>query len=213
MELCRSVFDNYRKTSKIRPNFLWFKYMENFIEFKKIRNNFSYKKKQDILTQYESSGLSSTDFAKLININHRTLRNWIVKKDKIYSVNKTQLKSVRFGSGLKSLISTEIEYKLFAWIMDVRSYGIPITNEIVKAKGKILLEESGMNVKCNFSNGWIEKFKNRHNLCKRRGCSKIVRDKDCKLNTIIFFVDKIKEKIINIDETGIYYDMPINFRH
>lgn len=192
---------------------------QEFIEYTKRRRKFNYKEKQDIITEYEKSGLSISEFSKLVDIKDRTLYDWIRDKDNIFSVNKNQLKLIKIGSGMKSKIPKEIELLILQWILDIRYFGFPITDNLIKARALFLLKEKNINIECKFSRGWIEKFKKRYNISLRKGCSKIVRSNDCSLNTIIFFTNEIKKKImygnfdaiINIDETAIYYDMPINF--
>jgi DDE superfamily endonuclease len=72
---------------------------------------------------------------------------------------------------------------------------------------------------CKFSSGWVRGFKRRNNIVLRKGGSKITRKDDCKLSVIINFIKQVNEKInsniyssvINIDETGIYYDSKIDY--
>ena len=74
-------------------------------------------------------------------------------------------------------------------------------------------------VNCKFSNGWLDKFKKRHNIVSRKAGSKIVRKDDCEQIKITNFVELVNDKInsnkyvsvINIDETGLCYDSTINF--
>ena len=59
---------------------------------KKKRNKFNYREKQEIIKDFEKSGYSTYKFAKEININPKTLQNWIRNKEKILSINRQQTK-------------------------------------------------------------------------------------------------------------------------
>ena len=108
---------------------------------------------------------------------------------------------------------------LLNWIVNVRSNGIPVTNNLITYKATILKNQMYPNINCIFSNGWIEKFKDRHDIVRRNAGSKIVKNEDCEIDTIINFIELVNEKInsgdyfsiINIDELGIQYDPTINF--
>jgi len=97
--------------------------------------------------------------------------------------------------------------------------GIPVSDELIICRGKYLKEQMNPNIKCGFSKGWVRGFKNRYNIIQRKAGSKIVRKNDCDMVVLTDFVKLINEKInsgdyfaiINIDETGLYYDPTINF--
>lgn len=192
---------------------------ENVIIYKKRRSKFTYKQKQNIIKEYESSGNNILAFAKKINVNYKTLNDWINNKNKIFSVDINQSSNIKLGCGHKPTLSLEIENEIFKYFKDVRNMGFPVTDELLKARGKFLLEKSSPNNNFSFSNGWLEKFKKRYNICNRKGGSTKVRNEDCDKNTILVFIDYIKKEtqsgeyyaIINADETGTYYDSKINF--
>ena len=190
---------------------------EKFINYKKKRNKFTYKEKKEIITNYEASGYNAYKFANHINIKPRTLQKWIASKEKIFSIENDN--QTRKGSGDKPLIPIEIELKILEWFLDVRYSGVPISDVLIKIRGEFLLKQNNPLLNCKFSNGWLARFKKRYNICKRRGGSKIVRIDDSALNIIINFIEDIRIKIINgnydsiinIDETGIYYDSQVNY--
>ena len=192
---------------------------ETFLKYKKRRKKFTYKQKQIIIEEYEASGNNISEFAKKINISEKTLTPWINNKEKIFSYNNKQSNKIKIGCGHKPKLTSEMEDEIFKYFMDIRITGFPVTDELLKTRGKYLLKNSDLNINFSFSNGWLEKFKKRYNICNRKGGSTIIRNNDCDLNKILFFIDNIKreinsdeyEYIINIDETGIYYDSKIDF--
>ena len=92
--------------------------------------------------------------------------------------------------------------------------GLPVNNSLIIRRALYLKKKMNINTTCKFSNGWIKSFKRRYNIVLRKGCSKIVRKDDCILSIITDFIKLINEKIesgeytsiIDIDETGLYYD-------
>lgn len=97
--------------------------------------------------------------------------------------------------------------------------GLPISDSLIVQRGIYLKDKLNIDIDCEFSNGWLRNFKNRYNIIQRRGSSKIIREDDCEIETIINFIKLVNEKIdseeyssiINIDETGLYYDSKVNY--
>lgn len=48
---------------------------------------------------------------------------------------------------------------------------------------------------CNFTKGWVQKFKNRHNIIRRKGGSKIIRKTDCEISVLDDFMKLVNDKI------------------
>lgn len=185
--------------------------------YKKTRRKYTYREKMNILREFKNSKCSMIKFAKIKNIPLKTLRNWIKNKKQIMDTNINFINSRRIGSGRKPILGDEFENTLFEWFVDVRSEGIPITDNLIITKAKYL--NKTINMKCNFSNGWIDKFKKRYFIVSRKGGNTIVRNNDCEKKVIDEFINKVNKKIksgkyhsiINIDEICLFYDPPINF--
>jgi DNA-binding transcriptional regulator YiaG len=197
------------------------KYQKKYIsaKYQKTRRNYTYKKKQEILKKFDQSGENIAIFAKNINIPVRTLRDWNNNRKKIFNVKKSDLNIEKMGSGKKPIMNEDIEVKIVEWILDMRSYGIAITDALIIRRAEYLKNKMKLPISCKFSNGWLEKFKLRHHIVSRRAGSKIISKNDCDIEKINDFVKLVTGKInskqyfsiINIDETGLYYDSPINF--
>jgi transposase-like protein len=192
-----------------------------FVEHKKRRQSYSYEQKQIIIDEWKVSGQNINEFAQSINIKTKTLCAWIRNKDKILSINDEKKMLTKAGRKTKTILPQNIEILILEWIKNVRSAGLPVSDDLIKARGKFLIDEQKLNINCSFSNGWLSRFKKRNNICSRRGGSKFVRSDDIELNKIIQFVADIKSKIIsnnydsviNIDETAIYYDSHVDYTH
>ena len=95
--------------------------------------------------------------------------------------------------------------------------GLPVSNQLIITRAKFIVKTKNINTKCIFSSGWLKCFKKRYNIVNRKSGSKLIRNDDNKLDILIDFVKEVNEKIesdtynaiINIDETGLYYDSKI----
>jgi hypothetical protein len=185
----------------------------------KLRRRYYVKEKKKFLVELKYSGYRMSTYAQMKNIPLRTLKRWKMNTAKIFSTEKKYLNNKKIGSGRKPVLNRDMEIKLLDWFLSVRSEGIPITNDLIICRAKFLREEMNPSIKCEFSKGWVEKFKNRYNIIRRKGGSKIVRKSDCEITKIIDFVELVNKEIdsgqyssiINIDETGLYYEPMINF--
>ena len=161
---------------------------------KRKRNKLNYKEKQEIIKTFEKSGLSTYEFANKTNINPKTLQNWIRNKDKIISINGKQKNLIKIGCGTHTKIPHCIELEILDWFTNIRSMGFPISDELLKTKCMNTVKDHKLNINCNFSNGWLEKFKKRNNICTRKGSSKKIRVDNNKMQIITSFLDRIKKK-------------------
>jgi hypothetical protein len=141
------------------------------------------------------------------------------KEIKIRDADKKNFKARKLGSGKKSVLTYDQELQIKKWILDIRSMGIPVCDELIMIRAKYINSKLKNPINCDFGRGWVFKFKQRHNIVRRKAGSKILRKNDCDKETIIKFVENVNKKIdkndyfsvINIDETGLYYDPTINF--
>jgi len=63
----------------------------------------------------------------------------------------------------------DIEVALLRWIQEVRSENIVLTGNVLQEKAKHFAEALGVNdFVC--SNGWLSRFKERHNIVSERIC-------------------------------------------
>lgn len=104
-----------------------------------------------------------------------------------------------------------MEKALFLWFSGVRARNLPVSDEILKAKGKELGEKLGV-TNFLYSNGWVQRFKKRFAISSRvisgesAGIdSETIDEGRRKANDIIAKYD-LKD-VFNMDETGLYYRM------
>jgi hypothetical protein len=186
--------------------------------YKLTRRSYTYIQKIEILKNLKQSGCNVSTFAKKINIPIRTLQKWQKQIKKITDVDGTYLNNKKIRAG-RLPICYNIEILLLQWIKDIRSMGLPINDKLIIRRAFFLKKTLNITTDCVFSNGWLEGFKNRHHVVNRKASSKIIRKDVLFLAELQKFVNMVTEKInsnmfssiINIDETGIYYDSKIDF--
>ncbi|XP_030006278.1 tigger transposable element-derived protein 6-like [Sphaeramia orbicularis] len=104
-----------------------------------------------------------------------------------------------------------MEKALFLWFSGARAQNLPVTDDILRAKGKELGEKLGV-TDFAYSSGWLTRFKKRFAISNRviSGESagidpEMIDEGRRKAKTVIA---KYKpEDVFNMDETGLYYRM------
>lgn len=162
--------------------------------------------KLSILKKYDANTtLTKKRLAKLLNIPESTLRTIIYKRKEIESNafnGSTKRKKIKFGKYLA------LEKILVKWIHEANNYSVPINGPIIQEKA---LEISKLlNVKdFNATNGWLDRFKNRHLIVYSRINCKFKSDVDIKfwfLNLISKYTNKYASKdIFNVCEFGLFF--------
>ncbi|GBL96508.1 Tigger transposable element-derived protein 4 [Araneus ventricosus] len=102
----------------------------------------------------------------------------------------------------------EIEEVLVRWLKHARSQNVPISALILKEKAIEIAEE--LNIEdFGCSNGWLERFKDRHCLAFKKICGEAVEGeaiedwKNSVLKDILSRFDA--SNVFNLDETGLFY--------
>jgi len=103
----------------------------------------------------------------------------------------------------------QIDQKLYEWFVSVRSKNLPISGPIIQTEAMKLAEK--MNVKdFKASNGWLEKFKKRHDIVWKQVNGEA---NDVNQETVVEWKQKISrliagyeaKDVYNADETGLFF--------
>ncbi|XP_025408498.1 tigger transposable element-derived protein 4-like [Sipha flava] len=162
--------------------------------------------KLSILEKYDANTtFTKKKLAKLLNIPESTLRTIIYKRKEIESNafnGPTKRKKIKFGKYFT------LEKILVEWIHEANVYSVPINGPIIQEKA---LEISKLlNIKdFNATNGWLDRFKNRHHIVYSRINGKFKSDVDNKLwflNLMSKYTNKYASKdIFNACEFGLFF--------
>ncbi|XP_029410189.1 tigger transposable element-derived protein 2-like [Nannospalax galili] len=106
----------------------------------------------------------------------------------------------------------DLDRVLIEWIQQRRSKDMPLTSLLVMKQARIYHEELNIESECEYSEGWLQKFKKRHGIKYLKMCSgKASTDCETAENYIDEFAKIISdenlspEQIYNADETALYW--------
>uniref|UniRef100_T1JMU9 HTH CENPB-type domain-containing protein n=1 Tax=Strigamia maritima TaxID=126957 RepID=T1JMU9_STRMM len=129
------------------------------------RRALSLETKAEIIREVESTKRQKNEIAKEYGISQSTLSTIYKNKDKImnqYKCHNISLKRVRTSS------IGEVEDSVLRWYRDACSKNASVSGPMVKTKAKELAQVLGRN-EFKASNGWLERFKSRHNIHFKAG--------------------------------------------
>lgn len=172
------------------------------------RKRLSLEKKIDIIVENEKFGISARKLADKFGVG-RTQVNEIIK-------NKSDLKKLfeeGFNPELKRKFpkteGLEIDQIVYKWLCETRNKNFPISGPLIKEKA--LKAAESLNITTfKASNGWLEKFCQRHNIRFKPTCSKLI---DVDLNSVEAWKAKLQKilkeyspkNVYSADETELFY--------
>ena len=120
------------------------------------------KEKIEIINTYELEKTSVRDLAKRFNISKTQAAEIVKKKDELLlkwqaGGNVNQKRNCLKGQTL------QLDKLCYEWFVKARNKNIPISGPLVKSKALEIAERIGYE---NFhaSDGWLQKFRSRHNI-------------------------------------------------
>jgi len=167
-------------------------------------------KVQLIFDNNEGNGLSQRKLAEKYKISLGSVSNILKRKEEYlndYETNQNQNVKRKF----KNEYGQQLDDQVYEWFVQQRSKGIPISGPILQQKAVEISESFG---ECSGSfkgsNGWLEKFRQRHNISYNSICGESssvdvvsVQDWIQRIPKIITEYDK--ENIFNCDETALFF--------
>lgn len=165
----------------------------------------SLKEKRNLIELFQNSTVTKTAFAKEHNIPRSTLNDILSLKE---NIEKAEFKNDR--KRMRKSKFDEIEEILVRWLKYARSQNVPISAVILKEKAIEIAEE--LNIKdFSASNGWIERFKERHSLSFKTICGEAaavdsVSVENWKNDVLMSILSRYDSSdVFNLDETGLFY--------
>lgn len=103
----------------------------------------------------------------------------------------------------------QIDQKLYEWFASVCSKNLPISGPIIQTEAMKLAEKMNVN-DFKASNGWLEKFKKRHDIVWKQVSGEA---NDVNQETVVEWKQKISrliagyeaKDVYNADETGLFF--------
>lgn len=173
---------------------------------KRVLKSLKIKDKINIIKEIDT-GVKRIDISRKYGVPPSTItgiyKNRLKVCDSVVSLNNTNMKRN------KKCKFDKLNDAVLLFVKQVKSINLPLSGDMVKEKAMIFASKFGVN---NFkaSNGWLTKFKNRHNISLKKMCgeSADVKDSDVedwKINLKILIRDYDPKNIFNADETGLFY--------
>uniref|UniRef100_A0A3Q3F4S1 HTH CENPB-type domain-containing protein n=1 Tax=Labrus bergylta TaxID=56723 RepID=A0A3Q3F4S1_9LABR len=179
--------------------------------------NFSPRRSYDanfkIMVVNSAESSNNCQAAKKYGVKECNVRRWRAQKERLKDAN-SQRKSYR---GPQNGRFGEIDRRVFEYVREKRSEGMPITRAVIQLKALEIARELNIS-EFKASLGWCRRMMRRNGLALRRRTSlaqHLPLDFGEKLLSFQRFVIKLRKKhsypldqIGNADQTPVYFDMP-----
>jgi hypothetical protein len=132
----------------------------------KTRKSFSIKEKTSIIKEFES-GKKQAVICKERHLASSTLATILKNRDKIMCATSefsSKVKKLRYAK------NDNLDKAVLTWFRVNRESNVPISGAILKEKAEQFSEKNGNSPELKWSNGWLNRFKSRHNI----HCGKIL---------------------------------------
>ncbi|XP_047409895.1 jerky protein-like [Sciurus carolinensis] len=182
---------------------------------KKKRKHLSLSIAQKVeLLQKLDAGVSVRCLTEEYGVGTTTIYDLKKQKDKLlkfYSDSDNQ-ELMKNRKTLHRAKNEDLDRVLIEWIRQQRSKDMPLTGLLVMKQARIYHEELNIESECEYSEGWLQKFKKRHGIKYLKMCGeKASGDHETAENYIDEFAKIISdgnlspEQIYNADETALYW--------
>ena len=167
--------------------------------------------KYQAIRAVEAGNKKKSEIAKEFNVPPNTLSTWLKNKDKIVEAYE----SSSFGPATKKMRTADfpdVEKALDIWFRNARANSVPISGPILKDRGQDLAKLLGHHeFKC--SDGWLSRFKSRHDYQFRVISGEAHAAPQDAINTWktgplqTLLQEYAPQDIYNCDETGLFFKM------
>lgn len=178
---------------------------------KRKHQSISIQEKVEILEKLDN-GVSVSKLCDTYGIGSSTVYDIKKHKDKILkfyadSDSKMQM-SIR--KTMKDGKSTEHDRVMMEWFRQCRSDGVHLTGSMIMDQAKFFHKELELEHKCDYSEGWLQRFKKRHGIILHRAGGRKSTQKGAaeymdEFATLVSDEHFSPEQIYNTDETALYW--------
>nr|XP_045611295.1 tigger transposable element-derived protein 7-like [Procambarus clarkii] len=178
------------------------------VSAKRKRSFLSIEQKLDMIEKHER-GYSVTRLAAEFNVGKSTVCDIKRQKDDIRKfLASSDSGALNKRKTIKGSANTNLDKAVYKWFNQERSVGMPLGGDAIKTAADKFAQK--MNIPdFRASEGWLQRFKNRHNIKNRKVCGEsLSADTDSvepfkrKLNDYIITNDLRRFQVYNADETG-----------
>ncbi|GBM15367.1 Tigger transposable element-derived protein 6 [Araneus ventricosus] len=152
------------------------------------------KEKLSARSLAERSHVGITQISELLKDKEGIPKMWVLNSNENLKFLKTE--------------TSEIDEVLMKWFRSARAKNIPVSGVLLQEKVRELGESLGLET-FKASNGWLEKFRTRHNISFKQICGE---EKSVNPNKVTEWIGRLKsllkgyedKDIFNADETGVF---------
>ena len=181
------------------------------------RHSYDVDFKLMIVQWHRRNGSNVSRTAREFHVDRKRVRDWEGRYESLLQHNRgKEKKRRRIGSGRVPL-SSELDQKVFEFLEEERSEGVPVSNKQLKARALQIAGGLGLSG-FHASEGWLRRWKRRFGVgyrCFTNTSQKVPKDYEEKLQQFrksIITIRKAKDippsRIINMDQTMCRFDMP-----
>ncbi|XP_064413472.1 jerky protein homolog [Latimeria chalumnae] len=180
---------------------------------KRQRNVLSIQQKVELLKKLDH-GVSVTQLRKDYGVGQSTIYDLRGQKDKIikFYAESESVKGMAKRKTLRGPQSSDLDNVLYEWFQQRRCQGVPVSGPMLIEKAKAYHSEMEIEGDCDYSSGWLQRFKNCHGIrhLKVSG-EKLSADHEAAEKYVEDFArlvtenDLTAEQIYNADETGLFW--------
>ena len=123
--------------------------------------SFTIEKKYAIISEFRRNGLSQADVCRKYNVPFSTFNRWVKNEKDIVSKFETNA----FAPSKKRIKHAKyelLESALYKWFINARQRSLPISGPVLMEKASELALK--MNIESKPGNGWLSRFRLRHNV-------------------------------------------------
>lgn len=168
----------------------------------------SLAEKYELLKFHSENKMSVKDLTMKFKCGKTLVYDTIKNKEKIKS-DYLRGENCNSKRKIRKTGNEEINRILYEWFLDARSRNLPISGPLLKTQAKLIAERLG-NSDFKASNGWLESFRNRHEISYKQICGEA---KDVDIQSVENWKRNLAEitkgyepcNIANCDETGLFF--------
>ncbi|XP_037790739.1 uncharacterized protein LOC119586122 [Penaeus monodon] len=132
---------------------------------KRKHKTISMLEKVELLQKLES-GTSVRSLCELYGISSSTVYDLKKQKEQIFSYFADNIgqRSLEKRKSLRRGKSMELDTTLLQWFKQCRSEGVSVSGEMMMMRAKVLHRELNLDYNCEYSQGWLQRFKDRYGI-------------------------------------------------
>lgn len=173
------------------------------VRLKRKHQSLSIQEKVEMLKELDL-GISVRKLCDTYGIGSSTVYDIKKQKEKImkfYEASESK-KQMSIRKTMKDGKSTEHDRMMMKWFRKRRSDGLDLTGNMIKDQAKLLHKELELDHKCDYSEGWLQRFKKRHGIVLQKNGEKLSGnpEEEISANNVDDFAMLVKEKHPNTDQ-------------